>query len=231
MNTAPIAGRRPFLERWAGLGAVLYVILFIGGSILAFGGQPDSDSAPAKVASYFKDSGHRDKVGIGWALVILGIFFFLWFLSALRQLLRELDPGGFLTNLATLGGVVYATSTLTGMSLNTAVKTMSDDTYRHQVYPSLIHAADDAGYVIHSGGGVGVGALMIAASLAAANAGRIPNWACILGVLSGVLALGSIFFFPQALVAIWLLVAGVLVFRASGPRSPAAPVPPGPTPA
>ena len=32
---------------------------------------------------------------------------------------------------------------------------------------------------------------------------------------SGVLALGSIFFFPQFLIAAWVLVVGVLLFRAT----------------
>jgi hypothetical protein len=34
-------------------------------------------------------------------------------------------------------------------------------------------------------------------------------------VIIGVLAIGSIFFFPQALIAIWILVASVLLFMAA----------------
>src|SRR5207244_2305499 len=114
------------------------------------------------------------------------------------------------------------TTTLAGWSVNAGIKTMSDDTFHHQVYPSLIHAADDAGYVIHASGGAGVSSLMIAASLAAMRAALIPRWAGWVGVVFGILAIASIFFFPQAAVAIWLLVAGVLVFRAAA-ASPGAP--------
>jgi hypothetical protein len=204
------------IERWAGLGAVAYVVLFIVGDVLAFGGTPDSKSAPAKYVSYFGDSGHRDKIVLGWALVVLGVFFFLWFLSALRQLLRTIDGDGLLTTLATIGGAVYAALSLAGVSIYAAISTMSDDTFRHQVYPGIIHAGGDAGYVVHSAGGAGAGAMMIAASIAASRAGLIPRWAGAAGIVSGVLALGSVFFFPQILIALWLLVAGVLVSRAAG---------------
>ena len=222
--TASAPAARSGLERLAGLGGTLCAILFVVGSIVAFNGQPDSDARPAKVIAYYSDSGHRDKINVGWLLVVLGVFFFLWFLSALRQVLRQTDGDGFLTTLATVGGAVYAATTLAGWSVNAGIKTMSDDTFRHQVFPFLIHAADDAGYVLHAAGGVGIGALMIAASVVTMRAGRIPGWLGWVGVVFGILAIGSIVFFPQFLIFLWLLVAGVAVFRAgSGPRPAAAP--------
>src|ERR687886_2854110 len=98
MSTVGTARQRG-LERWAGLGGILYVVLFIVGAILSYGGTPDSDAAPTKSISYFSDSGHRHKIGLGWALVLLGVFFFLWFLIALRQAVRRVDGDGFLTGL------------------------------------------------------------------------------------------------------------------------------------
>jgi hypothetical protein len=221
VSTPESRATRTAFPRWAGLGAIAYVVLFIGGSVLMFGGEPDTDSPPAKIISYYRDSGHRDKIGIGWAIVILGVFFFLWFLGALRQYLRRIDEDGFLTNVATVGGTIYAALTLTSVALNSAIKTMSDDTFHHQVYPPLIHAADDAGWVIHSSGGIGAGALIIAASLAAMRAARIPSWAGWVGMVFGILALASIFGFTQLAIALWLIAAGVLLFRAT-------PVPAGP---
>jgi hypothetical protein len=218
------------LEQWAGLGGIAYVALFIVGAILAFGGQPDLDADPATVEAYFSDSGHRDRIAIGWVLIVLGVFFFLWFLSSLRQALRRLDPGGFWTNLASIGGVVYAALAIASISLNTAIKTMSDDTYQDTVYPELIHAAEDAGYVMHSSGGVGAAALIIAASLAAARAGAIPRALGWVGIVVGVLAIFSITFLPQFLIAAWILVAGVLLFLAS-PDEPRGAQPPATPPA
>ena len=95
------------------------------------------------------------------------------------------------------------------------------------MYPSLIHAADDAGYVLHSSGGVGVAALIIATSVITRRAGLIPGWVGVLNVIVGVLAIFSIFFYPQVLIAVWLLVAGVVLFRsAAPPPAPPAQAPP-----
>jgi hypothetical protein len=211
-TSSPTAARHRGLEQWAGLAGALYVVLFIVGAIVAFDGQPDLDSDPATIEAYFADSGHRDRIWVGWILIMLAAFFFLWFLGSLRQALRHLDRGGFWTNLATIGGVVYAALLISSISASTAIKTMSDDTYQNTVYPELIHAADDAGYVLHAAGGVGAGAMMIAASIAALRASAIPAWAGWLGVVAGILALGSIAFFPIFLIALWVLVAGVLLF-------------------
>jgi hypothetical protein len=208
------------LERWAGLGAIAYVVLLIGGIVLASVNQPDSGGAPGKIVSYYGDSGHRDRIAIGWLIGLVGVFFFIWFVGALRQLLQRIDSDGLLATVATVGGAIYAALTITAGALDMAIKTMSDDTYRHQVYPGLIHAADDAGYIIHSAGGAGLGALIIAATVAARRAALIPSWAGWISAIVGILAVFSVFFFPQPLIAIWLLVAGWLVFRAA-PAAPA----------
>src|SRR5918992_1637588 len=94
-------GRPVGLTRWAALGGVAYVVLFVVGSILLNIDQPDFDAPPAEVTEYFSDSGNRDMVGFGWALILLGVFFFLWFLGALRQFVRSIDPNGLLTTLVT----------------------------------------------------------------------------------------------------------------------------------
>jgi hypothetical protein len=215
------AVRRSGLWRWAPLGGVAYVVLFIVGAIVAFSGQPDFDAPPGEVITYYSDSGHRDKIAIGWALIVLGVFFFLWFLAALRQFLKRIDGDGLLTTLATVGGAVYAALTLAGIGLETGIKTMSDDTFRDQVFPELIHAAGDAGYVMHSSGGIGMAALIIATSLAAMGGALVPPWAGWVGVVVGVLALASITFLPQFLIAAWLIIASVLLFRAtSGAQQP-----------
>ena len=205
------------LARWAALGGILYVVLFIIGTILLFSGEPGSDAAPAKVIAYYSDSGHRDRISIGWIVAGLGVFFFLWFLSSLRRTVRRLEgEDGFLTALTTIGGSVYATLAFAALAVNQGIRTMSDDTYHHQVFPGLIHAADDAGYVLHATGGAGAAAMIIAASLAALRAAAVPKWAGWLGVVAGILALASIVFFPQAAIAIWILIVSGGMFVRGG---------------
>ena len=212
------------IQRWAALAGVVYVALFVIGVILIYNGTPDSSSAPAKIIAYYSDSGHRNRMNIGSLLAGLGLFFFLWFVSALRQAIRRLEAeDGFFTGLATIGGVVYATLSLAALAVETGIRTMSDDTYHHTVYPGLIHAADDAARVLHASGGAGLAAMIVAASLAAVRARAVPTWAGWLGVVVGILSLGLLIFFPWFLAAIWDLVVSIGMFlRAS--RAPAAAV-------
>ena len=212
MNT--MARTRPnALARWAALGGILYVVLFIIGTILLYSGAPDSDSAPSKIIAYYSDSGHRDRIGIGWVLGGLGVFFFLWFLSSLRNMVRWHEGGdGFLTGLTTIGGVVYAALALAALAINMGVRTMSDDTYHHTVYPGLLHAADDASYILHASGGAGAGAMIIAASIAALRARAWPAWAAWLGVIAGIIGIASILFFTQAAIAIWIVAVSLYLF-------------------
>jgi hypothetical protein len=215
-----IAATRPAgaLARWASLGGVLYVVLFVIGVIVMFDGEPNGDSSPAKVIAYYSKASHRDKINIGWIIAGLGIFFFLWFLAALRQTVRRLEGGdGFLTGLTTIGGAIYATLAFAAVALNVGIRTMSDDTFHHTVFPGLIHAADDASYVLHATGGAGASAMIIAATVAGMRARAIPGWAGWLGILAGILALFSIIFFPQAAIGIWILVvSGGMFIRGMG---------------
>jgi hypothetical protein len=205
------------LARWAALGGILYVVLFIVGTILLFDGSPDGDAPPAKVIAWYSDSGHRDRVNIGWILGGLGVFAFLWFLSSLRRVVRRHEgEDGFLTALTTIGGAVYATLALAALAVNNGIRTMSDDTFHDQVFPGLIHAANDASYVLHATGGAGASAMIIAASVAAMRAAAIPSWAGWLGVVAGILALASIAFIPQAAIAIWILVVSGGIFLRGG---------------
>jgi hypothetical protein len=212
MNTMAAARPTP-VARWAALGGVAYVVLFVIGTILLYSGAPDTGSSPARIIAYYSDSGHRDRIAIGWIVAGLGIFFFLWFLSSLRATVRRWEAGdGFFTALTTIGGVVYATLAFAAIAVNMGIRTMSDDTFQHAVYPGLLHAADDASYILHATGGAGAAAMIIGASLAAMRAGAWPSWAGWLGVVAGIIGLASILFFTQLAIAIWIVAVSLMVF-------------------
>ena len=98
MNTMASARSSAGLARWASLGGILYVVLFVIGVIVMFDGEPDGDASPAKVIAYYSKASHRDKISIGWIIAGLGIFAFLWFLSSLRRAVRRWEgEDGFLT--------------------------------------------------------------------------------------------------------------------------------------
>ena len=219
MEAAVGVGRPRSVAGWTILGGVLYVILFVIGTIVLFNGAPDTSSAPAKIIAWYSDSGHRDQVNVGWILITLSVFFLVWFVAALRRAVSTVDPEGILAGVVGIGGGVYAALAFGSVALTAGLRTMSDDTYQHRVYPELIHAADDVGWVMHATGAVALGAMIIAASLAFMWGGVWSTWAGWLGVLVGILSLGSIAFFPQFLFLLWILVVSVVLFLR--PNSPA----------
>ena len=224
MEAAATVGGRPRtgLTRWAALSGALYVLLFVVGTIILFSGAKGGDDPPATVIKYYADSGHRDKVHFGWILIGLSIFFLLWFVAALRRNVSVSDRDGVLTAVVSLGGGIYCALALVAVALNDGIRTMSDDTYRHTVYPELIHAADDAGWVIHASGAAGLAATIIAASYAFMARGTWPKWAGWLGIVIGVLSLASVAFFPQFLFLLWILVVSILMFLRPARYEPAA---------
>jgi hypothetical protein len=212
MEAAAVARPRAGLARWAALGGAVYVVLFVIGVIVFFSGAAGGDDPPAKVIQWYSDSGHRDRLHVGWLLASLGVFFFLWFLAALRRAVSAVDTDGFLTTIVTVGGGIYVALAWVSLSLEDAVKTMSDDTYRHQVFPELIHAADDAGWVINASGAAGMAAMIIAASVAFKSRRVWPTWAGWLGIVAGVLSIASLIFFPQFLYLLWVLIVSIVMF-------------------
>jgi hypothetical protein len=187
-------------------------VLFVVGTIVLFSGAPDGDASPAKVIQWYSDSGHRDQINIGWILVGLGIFFFLWFAATVRRAVMAVDGEGILTAVVGIGGGVYAAVAFAAVALNSGIRTMSDDTFQHRVYPDLIHAANDAGYVMHATGAAALGAMIIAMSLAFMWGAVWPTWAGWLGVSVGILAIAAILFFTQWLFLLWILVVSILMF-------------------
>lgn len=224
MEAAATVGGRPRtgFARWAALSGAVYVLLFVVGTIVLFSGAKGGDDPPAVVIKWYSDSGHRDQIHFGWILIGLSIFFLLWFIAALRRAVSAGDRDGILTGIIGLGGGIYAALALVSVALNDAIRTMSDDTYQHRVYPELIHAVDDAGWVIHASGAAGLAAMILAASYAFMARGTWPKWAGWLGIVIGVLSLASVAFFPQFLFLLWILVVSILMFLRPARYEPAA---------
>jgi hypothetical protein len=208
------------LRAWGSLCGLLYVVLFVIGSILLFSGPNGENDSQAKYAAYYNQSGHRDRFNIGWILVGLGLFFLIWFITALRETVREIyrdraDGDGMLGLLVTSGGTIYVAVAMVAIGLADGVKTMSDDTYHHQVYSGIIHAANDASYIIHVTGTAGLAAMISAFSIAILNRGVLPRWLGWFGILAAVAALASLIFFTMIVWLAWIAVTSLIVFSRS----------------
>jgi len=211
---------------WASLSGLVFVVLAVVGSLLIFDGP--SDSSPAKMTAFYGSATNRWHINLGWILTGLALFALIWFVAALRERIRVSElaastEGTFLSTIVLIGGTVYIAVAMAAIALEDGVKTMSDDTYQHRVYSGVIHAANDATYIMVVTGGAAMAALIFAVSVAARRYAILPRWVTWFGFVAGVAAIFSVIFFTDALVALWIAVASVALFLAT--RSEPAPAP------
>jgi hypothetical protein len=203
------------LRAWSSLGGVVFVILAVVGAALLYDGP--QDSSPAKMAAWYGSGSNRTHINIGWILTGLGLLCLIWFVAGVRERVavaeQAHEPGAsFLSTLTTIGGTAFVAAGVCQIGIASGVKTMSDDTYHHQVYSGLIHAAGDASYIILAGSGIAMASLIFALALATFSYGLLPRWVGWFGVVAGVAAIFSLFFFTMLIWLLWLAVASVALY-------------------
>ena len=208
-----MAGRG--LRVWSSLSGLVFVVLAVGGSLLLFDGP--SDSSPAKMAAWYGSDSHRWHINLGWILTGLGLFSLIWFVSAVRERVRESEQaapehGTLLSTIVLVGGTVYIAVAMAGIAVADGIRTMSDDTYHHQVYSGVIHAASDASYLLVVTGGAAMAALIFATAIAVRRYAILPSWVGWFGFAAGVAAIASIMFFTMLFWLVWIAVASVSLF-------------------
>jgi hypothetical protein len=203
------------LRAWSSLGGLVFVVLAVIGAIFLFDGP--QASSPAKMTAWYSSSSNRTHINIGWVLTGLALLSLIWFVAAVRErvaLAERADAanGSFLSTLVTMGGTVFVAAGVCQIGIASGIKTMSDDTYHHQVYSGLIHAAGDASYVILAGSGIAMASMIFALAAAALSLGVLPRWVGWFGIVAGVAAIFSLFFFTMLVWLLWLAVASVLLY-------------------
>jgi hypothetical protein len=206
------------LRLWSSLCGLAFVVLAVVGIMFLVDGP--SDGSPAKMTAYYQSSSHRTHIHIGWILTGLGLFALIWFVSALRERIRESEQTDtFLSTVVLVGGTVYVAVSMAAIAVADGIRTMSDDTYHHQVYSGVIHAAGDAAYLLIVTAGVGMAALIFATSIAVRRYAILPRWISWFGFAAGVAAIFSLFFFTMMFWLLWLAAASVTLFLASRPET------------
>jgi hypothetical protein len=200
------------LRAWANLGGVVFAVLAVVGAVFLYDGP--QASSPAKMTAWYSSSGNRTHINIGWVLTGLALLFFIWFVAAVRERVAaaEQADGTFLSTLVAIGGTVFVAAGVCQIGIASGIKTMSDDTYHHQVYSGLIHAAGDASYIILAGSGIAMASMIFAIAIAALSYGVLPRWAGWFGVVAGVAAIFSLFFFTMLVWLLFLAVTSLLLY-------------------
>ena len=212
------------LRAWSSLGGIAFTVLAVVGAVFLYDGP--QGSSPAKMAAWYSSDGNRTHIHIGWVLLGLALLCLIWFIAGVRERVAVAEaaraPGAsFLTTLVTIGGTAFVAAGVCQIGIADGVKTMSDDTYHHQVYSGLIHAAGDASYVILAGSGVAMASMIFAVALAIFGFGLLPRWVGWFGVVAGVAAVFSLFFFTMLVWLLWIAVTSVLLYRRSPSPQPA----------
>jgi hypothetical protein len=206
------------LRLWSSLGGIAFTVLAVVGAVFLFDGP--SDSSPTKMAAWYSSGSNRTHVNIGWVLAGLGLLCLIWFVAGVRErivIAEQADPtrGSLLSTVVMVGGAAFVAAGVCLIGIADGIKTMSDDTYQHQVYSGVIHAAGDASYIMLAGAGVAMASLIFAVALAILGFGLLPRWVGWFGIVASVAAIFSLFFFTMLVWLLWIAVASVMLFLQS----------------
>jgi hypothetical protein len=208
------------LERFAllggALGAVLWVISLF---VLEGAGNPAGPSGGEVVAEFYRDN--RIAILIAATMHVLGGFFFLWFVAALRSVLDASGAASWLTTAMLVGGTAGG-ALLLGMTGGQSTGATTD---------AVLLTADTAivfwrlahGFFV--GAEVALAVFLGALSILALRGLVLPRWLGWFGVVVTVLLLvppvgwaALLFLLP-----VWLIAASLILWRRSGsmgdPRS------------
>jgi hypothetical protein len=212
-------------ERWAPIGGIVFVVLFIVGISLL--NTPDTDDPLTKIKAFYDDSGNRAQLLVsGYLLVLSGVFFY-WFLASLRsRLLAAEGMPGRLTFIVSAAGVAFITMlTVASMCFVFIAGEISFGDVKN-ISPELMRVMPDLGFPILLVGGMFSAIAMIdAASVLIVRTGILPKWIGWFGFVAAIGLLFAAFFIPIVLLLLWVLFVSVALLRSRGverlePRPP-----------
>jgi hypothetical protein len=190
----------------AGIGLVVGLFVALNSPTVE-----DTGNTPAEVVATASD--HRT-----WAIVVLvfalvSVVLAGGFVAGLHARLRELATP-LESSLVLLGGIVFAVCFPLALFLFQApLVDMPDDHARALVEAEAYLTFDDAAWVTLAAGGIAAALMAVPASLAAIRGG-VPTWLGWLGVVAGIVSLGTIFFVGMIAWMAWILVASIVLLVA-----------------
>lgn len=174
-------------ERFAPLSGIVAVILFVVGFLVfeVVGDSPGSDLTAEQYLAYFQ--AEEATILAGSWIFLLGIPFFLWFLSTVRAALERSEGGaGKLVTVAYAGGVGVAllVAATLGTQMAGAIAANDNANLSPQTAETLWWAGD--GFMV--GAFFFLATFLAACAIAAFRTRVFPLW---LGIVSVILAVGA----------------------------------------
>lgn len=199
------------LERFALLGGALAAVLWVVSLVVLEGaGNPAGPSGGEEIVAFY----NRTAILIAATLHVLGGFFFLWFVAALRSVLDASGAASWLTTAMLVGGIAGGALLLgmtggqsTGATTDAALLTADTAIVFWRLAHGFFVAAE-----------VALAVFLGALSILALRRVVLPRWLGWFGVVVTVLLLippigwaALLFLLP-----VWLIAASVILWRRMG---------------
>lgn len=211
-SSVPGSSGGGWIDKLGAIGAVVMPLAFI----FSFFTAGDTGDTAAELISYAKDN-----EGEVWLLQVLALLTPLLigsFLASLWSRLRGTDET--LRGLVLAGGTLFVAFVSSGLTLWAAPLLSADEltTAGAEAYLTF----DDVGWVLLALGGISIGAMIIASTLAARAHGWLPNWASWVSLALGAVALATFVAVGIFAWVIWLIAAGLFLLLGRECFAPAA---------
>lgn len=216
-------------DRFARYGAatgIIFVVLIVI-AFLIEPKPPASDASAAEVLGYFRD--HHSALHVVLLIFAASVFFFVWFIGALRSALAAAEgPTGRLATIGYGAGLVSAATLIVSFAMF-ATAALHPAEYSADV----IHAMSDASAMVLAVSAPAVAVYFYANSLSIIRFGILPEWLGWLGFAAaffnaigigaaftdhGVFAADGLlgFFVGFILFLLWFLLASIMLTRRLG---------------
>lgn len=215
-----------FLERFGAASGIVFVLLFVAG--MFFGSPPDFGAPAEEVSRYYIE----DQKAIQTTVVLftVGLFFFLCFLTSMRDVLRaaEGDTGRLST-------VVFGGGLLTIATFIVTLTFVAGAAFRPgETPPEITGTLDDLSFLAFAPGACGLVAFFAATAALTLRTKVLPawfGWLAVVPAISNAFTVGVVFgdsgpFSANGIFSyvgffsflIWILGASIVLVRSAGAR-------------
>lgn len=207
--------RSTLLNRIAAAGGIGYVVLLsVGDDVIAKGEGPNPDAPRAEVAGFVADHYDKAQFLIGRGIGLIGVAMLIPFFMALRQRLRDANPGsGLLPDLALAGGAFAAVTQALAFAPHLAGRAMLESGGLSPEAATLLYTLA-SGFFVLSWTGLALALVSVAgAAIPTRSLPRVVTWtapALAAGLLAGLVTLpGVVGFMAFFLCFFWLIATSV----------------------
>jgi hypothetical protein len=208
-------------QRWIPLSGIIFVVLFVVALFVGTGPENENTMSNRELLDWYADHGHRVTMIVGTYLFAVSAMMLLLFVNRLRSAINSVEgaspllaptvlSGGVMLAVA-IGAVAAAFAAVpAGISLGEEPQPESVD---------IVRFLPQFGFSLLLVGNMFAATLMLFGTAVATMRYRIfPLWFGWLSIICGLALFFSAAFFPIIALAVWVLVASVLLFN----RRPAA---------